>query len=369
MLAGAMETFDEAGVALIGGHSVKDEEIKLGFAITGLIDPAVAAALENPRPGDVLVLTKPLGTGVLAFAEQVGRGHAEGMAAAQSSMATLNQAAAEAMKEVGASACTDITGFGLFGHLIRMLRQGRLAARVFADSLPAFPGVMEALRQGVVPGAIERNREYVGDDLRVAPMVEESCVHLGCDAQTSGGLLIAVAPARLDALRQALRARKVDGFVIGGMDGGPSGQILLARSSEDLIHSPSGQSHEPLLSHPTMNPQMPAGSSAHDGCCADVFQSPQASAAGASSAPESQRAFGALMRSAQAGGVLPEKTKELVLFSLVVLSRCESCFEAHYQKARQMGITEAELEEAAWCAIATGGAPVRMFYQECLERP
>lgn len=368
MLAGAMETFDAAGVALIGGHSVKDDEIKLGFAITGLIDPAVAAALEKPQPGDVLVLTKPLGTGVLAFAEQVGRGHAEGFAAAQIAMTALNRAAADAMKEAGASACTDITGFGLFGHLVRLTRQSRLAARVAADALPAFPGVLEALRQGVIPGAIERNREYVGEDLRVAPEVEEALVHLGCDAQTSGGLLIAVPPARLEALRHALDTRGASAFVVGGILDGPGGQIVLTRSSEETIPAPPPQHHEPPTSQPTMNSQTPPGASAHNGCCADVFQSSQAVPAGDSSVPESRRAFGALMRSVQAGGVLDEKTKELVLFSLVVLSRCESCFHSHYRKAREMGITAAELDEAAWCAIAMGGAPVRLFYEECLER-
>src|ERR1019366_4704744 len=101
----------QAGVALVGGHSVKDDEIKLGFAITGVINPAVAAALEKPNAGDALVLTKPLGTGVLAFCRQIGRDYPAGMAAAEVSMAALNQAAAEAMKEAGASACTDVTGF------------------------------------------------------------------------------------------------------------------------------------------------------------------------------------------------------------------------------------------------------------------
>ena len=138
MLAGAMEIFKEAGVALVGGHSVKDDEIKLGFAITGLIDPAVAAALEKPQAGDVLVLTKPLGTGVLAFCRQIGREYPAGLAAAEISMAALNRAAAEAMKEAGASACTDVTGFGLFAHLLRMLRPGGLGAEIFADALPAF---------------------------------------------------------------------------------------------------------------------------------------------------------------------------------------------------------------------------------------
>ena len=209
MLAGAMETLGQAGVALVGGHSIKDDEIKLGFAITGLIDPAVAAALETPHAGDVLVLTKPLGTGVLAFCEQIGRGNEAGMAAAATSMATLNKAAAEAMKAAGASACTDVTGFGLFGHLMRMARQSNLTAQVFADALPAFDGALEAFREGIIPGAVERNREFLGEGLQVAPDVDEALVHLGCDAQTSGGLLIAIAPDRLAKLQQALAQRGV----------------------------------------------------------------------------------------------------------------------------------------------------------------
>jgi AhpD family alkylhydroperoxidase len=109
-----------------------------------------------------------------------------------------------------------------------------------------------------------------------------------------------------------------------------------------------------------------APSAPHEpGCCADIFE---AKPAAASSAAESQKAFGALMRSVQAAGALSEKAKELILFSLVLQSRCQPCFDAHYQKARELGITQAELDEAAWCAIAMGGAPVRMFYQECLRR-
>ena len=101
----------------------------------------------------------------------------------------------------------------------------------------------------------------------------------------------------------------------------------------------------------------------HDVCCADAFQNQAASG----SAAESQKAFGALMRSVQTAGALDEKTKELILFSLVVASRCQPCFEAHIRKARDLGIPQAELDEAAWCAIALGGAPVKMFYQECMK--
>ena len=356
MLAGAMEKFEEAGVALVGGHSVKDDEIKLGFAITGVIDPAIAAALETPGVGDILVLTKPLGSGVLTFSRQIGRGFPVGLAEAETSMATLNRAAAEAMREAGATACTDVTGFGLFAHLRRMLRQSGLGAEIFSETLPAFSGAVEALRQGIIPGAIERNREYVGEAIRVASDVDEALVNLGFDAQTSGGLLIAVPAERLDGLRRLLARRGAGAFVIGKISGETNGGIKV-KSGTEILEKNSIENHSMKDAN--------SGPVTHgNGCCADIFQNETAP----SSVAESQRAFGALMRSVQAGGVVNEKTKELILFSLVVSSRCEPCFAAHFKKARELGITQAELDEAAWCAIAMGGAPVKMFYQENMEK-
>jgi selenide, water dikinase len=365
MLAGAMEVFEQAGVALVGGHSVKDDEIKLGFAITGLINPKVAAALETPKAGDALVLTKPLGTGVLAFGRQVGRGHPQGMAAAETAMVTLNKAAAEAMQEAGASACTDVTGFGLFAHLYRMLRQSKLGAEIVADALPAFDGAIEALRQGVIPGAVERNREYVGETLRVAPGVDEAWVNLGFDAQTSGGLLIAISPERLDHLRKTLARGGSGAYAIGRVVDSAKREILLVPGSKGSAmktksmkssSSPSRKSSETPIPRP-----MGEG---HANCCADAFQAKGA----ASCADEAEKAFGALIRSVRAGGALSEKAKELILFSLVVHSQCHPCFDAHYQRARELGITPEELDEAAWCATVVGGAPVMMFYQESLKR-
>ncbi len=356
MLTGAMETLAEAGVALIGGHSIKDEEIKLGFAITGTIDPAVAAGLEQPRSGDVLVLTKPLGTGVLSFASQIGR-PAPGLEAAARSMATLNQAAAEAMKTAGASACTDITGFGLLAHLLRLARQGKITARIFADRLPAFDGALAALRDGVIPGAIERNREFLGDDLEVEPGVDESLLRLGCDSQTSGGLLIAVPPQRLARLLTELNDRAVPAFVVGDVVGTSAGRVILTRSSAGAATSVSQADIR-------MENKSPLEPNHGPGCCADVF----AAAGAKGTAAEAQKGFSAMMQAVQAAGALSEKTKELISFALVLQSRCTPCFEAHYEKARALGLTRAELDEAAWCAIAMGGAPVRMFYQECLRR-
>ena len=375
MLAGAMEALGQAGVALVGGHSIKDEEIKLGFAVTGTIDPAVAAALERPQPGDLLVLTKPLGTGILAFARQINRAQPAGLAAAEVSMVTLNRGAAEAMKRAGASACTDITGFGLFGHLLRLARQGRLTAEVFAEALPAFDGVLDALSDGVIPGAVERNREFIEPFLEIEPNVEEAHVHLGCDAQTSGGLLIAITPARLETLQRALAQDGGPGFVIGKFRGPSDGRILLTggKPGQSSASKSSEAGFAPAWALlPTEQPSTPkamnasSDSTAHPAnCCADLFGT--AAASSPSPTIEAQQAFGALIRSVQTPGVLDAKTKELILFGLVLHSRCSPCFGTHYARARELGITQAELDEAAWCAIALGGAPVRMFYQEQLQ--
>jgi AhpD family alkylhydroperoxidase len=272
-------------------------------------------------------------------------------------MAALNRAAAEAMREAGATACTDVTGFGLFAHLLRMLRPARLGAEILAEALPAFPGAVEALRQGVIPGAVERNREYVGEALRIAPGVDEARVNLGFDAQTSGGLLIGVPTERLGRLCQSLAERGAGAFVIGKISGGAAGRIFIKPGDVKISESSSANIHS------MKNPE--TGVAAHsEGCCADIFKNQAAQ----SSVAETQRAFGALMRSAQASGALSEKAKELIMFSLVVSSRCQPCFDAHFRRARELGITRAELDEAAWCAIAMGGAPVKMFYQENLEK-
>lgn len=238
MLKGAMEVFKEAHCALIGGHSIKDEEIKLGFAITGVIESDKVVALETARAGDCLVLTKPLGVGVLNFGRQIDRAHKEGLKAAELSMLELNKDAAEAMVKVGASACTDITGFGLFGHLARMLRRSKVSARIYADLLPAFPGALELLREGVIPGAIERNSEFVGTDLIASEGVGEEYKNLGFCAETSGGLLIALPQKRLNNLLKELASRGVVPVVIGEISERPGVNIeLVLYDKESEIHS------------------------------------------------------------------------------------------------------------------------------------
>jgi selenide,water dikinase len=209
MLQGGIDKLREAGVALLGGHSIKDREIKFGFAVTGVVDPARMTVNSKARPGDVLVLTKPIGTGTLSFARQIGRAPAAGLAEAERSMRELNRAAAEVMTAFGVTTATDITGFGLAGHLSEIAVQSGVEVEVHGASIPVFSGVMDLIREGVVSGAVERNREYASRYLRRAKGAGEELETLLYDPQTSGGLLIAVRASKAPALLAALRKKGV----------------------------------------------------------------------------------------------------------------------------------------------------------------
>lgn len=351
MLKGAMEVLGQANCALLGGHSIKDTEVKLGFAITGTIDAGKAVSLETAQVSDVLVLTKPLGVGVLIFANQIGRSHLAGMAAAEHSMMALNKEAAEVMVGVGVSACTDITGFGLFGHLLRMMRHSKTSARLEAGLLPVFGGVLDLLREGVISGAIERNADFAGDDLIVGEEVSEEFKYLGFSPETSGGLLMAVPQGRQAALLDGLKARGVSGAIIGQViAGGHSVIELVATNDGDKmdIHKKENVQEKSVCCEP--------------GC------SSVTAAGGITTAGDSLKAFMALVSTVTASGKIDQRTKELILFGLVLQQRCHGCFDLHYEKALGMGITKEELEEVMWCAALIGGASTKMFYGECLKQ-
>jgi len=357
MLKGAMEVLREARCTLIGGHSIKDDEIKLGFAITGTIDAGKVVSHESAKIGDLLVLTKPLGVGVLTFANQIGRAHRAGLEAAERSMMVLNKDAAEAMLEVGVSACTDITGFGLFGHLARMMRHSGTAARIYSDTLPVFDGVLELLREGIIPGAIERNAEFVGSDLVVAEDVAEEYRYLCLGSETSGGLLIAVPENRHKRLIDELASRGVGCSSIGEIMRGQPGNIELAAqkiNGEQLMNQ--------------RDKENPVGSSVADPCCCSGAAGVDATHGSdePSTIPVSLKAFREFIDSVSAPGRIDKRTKQLIMYALVVLQRCQSCIIMHHDKALAMGIGKEELEEAAWCAVAIGGAPVRMFHKGLL---
>ena len=212
---GAAAICGEAGIAISGGHSIIDEEPKFGLFVTGTVHPGRIVANSGAQAGDALVLTKAIGTGVLTTAVKRGRLSREGLAPAVRSMTTLNRAAADAMCAVGASAATDITGFGLLGHLGNVLRASSVAsgaalgATLFHDEVPLFDGVAEFLEAGLCPGGTRRNLDFAAPATRFAARLAEPQRLLMADAQTSGGLLIAVSPRKLDTLLDALAARAV----------------------------------------------------------------------------------------------------------------------------------------------------------------
>jgi selenide,water dikinase len=206
---GGFETMRSAGVALLGGHTVQDPEIKFGYAVTGTIDPDRVLTNAGARAGDVLFLTKPLGTGVVATAIKFDRVAERAMAAAIRSMRTLNRAAADAMLRVtGVSACTDITGFGFAGHAVQLAAASGVALVVHASRLPVLDGAGSLVARNKTRG-MATNREHFADRVRVTSGVDPVLEDLCYDPQTSGGLLIATAAAAADELAEELERNGV----------------------------------------------------------------------------------------------------------------------------------------------------------------
>jgi selenide, water dikinase len=217
IFAGGLDKLREAGVALLGGHTVQDSEIKFGYAITGEVDPAAVWSNAGARAGDVLILTKALGTGIVATALKFQRAPADAIDAAMRSMVTLNRGATAALKTLGADAvhaCTDITGFGLLGHGCEMARASGCALEVESGRVPVLPGA-RALVEGNVPGGGRTNAQHFGRQVRVEADVDPRLVQLLYDPQTSGGLLVAVDPRHADAVVQALQTGGVPTARIG----------------------------------------------------------------------------------------------------------------------------------------------------------
>ena len=224
VLRGGADVARAAGAFVLGGHSVDDPEPKYGMAAIGEVHPDRIVTNAGARPGDALVLTKPLGTGVLTTALKRDVLSEADVAPAVTAMTTLNAGAARAMLAVGVHAATDVTGFGLLGHLRTLLEASGAAAEVRAAAVPLLPHAREAAERGAIPGGTERNAASVADAVSFAAGVDQTTRLLLADAQTSGGLLIAVTPERADALVAALRreatpATALIGRVVTGAPG------------------------------------------------------------------------------------------------------------------------------------------------------
>jgi selenide,water dikinase len=216
ILQGGLEKIHEAGAVLMGGHTVDDGELKYGLAVTGTVHPQKIFTNQGAQIGDTLVLTKALGTGLIATAHKAEMAEAGVLQTAVDSMVRLNGPAAEAMKACEAHACTDVTGFGFLGHAFEMASASGLTLRFFYSQMPVFPGAREYAAQGLVPGGAYCNQSYYGPHASLAETIPETERIILFDPQTSGGLLIAVPSRRQKDLLSMLKDKGVSEAAIVG---------------------------------------------------------------------------------------------------------------------------------------------------------
>ena len=205
IMRGGLETLNKYGVTLIGGHSVDNEQIMFGYSVTGLIDPQKIATNAGARPGDVVILTKPIGTGVISTGIKFGKVSKEVIASSVETMLTPGKYAAEAMREFDVKGATDVTGFSLLGHSWEMAKASKVTIEIDASAVPLINGALELASAGMLTSGDKTNREYVGNDVEIAESVDKDLVKLLFDPQTAGGMLIAIAEERAGALLDSLQ--------------------------------------------------------------------------------------------------------------------------------------------------------------------
>jgi selenide,water dikinase len=331
ILRGGIDKMNEAGVAIIGGHSINDDQIKAGFAVTGWIDKNRIVTNAGARPGDVLILTKPLGTGIVAFAGQIDRAAAEHLRAAAQSMTELNRTASEMMLRFGAHACTDVTGFSLMGHLAEMARASGVDVELVWDDIPLLPGVLEYAAAGILPGATERNKASCGRQVDADASLPVEMVDLCYDAQTSGGLLITASKENGNELVKALHdAGIVHATMVGVVAGKGPGRVSLQSTG-----------HRSIPRIESTNKPTVIGGDSQVACGADTAGSP---------------------------ANLDAYTKQAIAVALSVALRCESCLKMHLASARKKGFTLEEIDEAAAIGISFAGAPAKAFYEQLTKQ-
>ena len=230
ILRGGLDKMREAGVLLVGGHSVEDDETKYGLAVTGVIHPDQVLMNRGARSGDKLILTKALGTGIVSTAAKAGAAPADLIAKSIAAMTTLNKGAAEILMETpDVHACTDITSFGLLGHACEMIEDSDVGMHVFASAVPFFEGLQELAEMGILPEGLHRNRQFRMPRIKVSPDCPEWLVDIFFDPQTAGGLLLSVAPEQaVELLDKFHRSGLKDAAVVGEVTGAKKGKIIVS---------------------------------------------------------------------------------------------------------------------------------------------
>ena len=229
ILKGGLDKMREAEVVLVGGHSIEDQELKYGLSVTGLIHPDAILTNTGARVGDRIILTKPLGTGIINTAQKGGMAAPKAVQRAIEVMTELNRKAAELMKGFKVHACTDVTGFGLLGHLCEMLGDGKIGIRISLDAIPILPKAEEYAAMGLVPGGAHRNREFYAPKVEGADGCPPALLDVLYDPQTSGGLLIAIPEEEAEGILGSLQEGGVkEARIIAEVVAKPKGRLILA---------------------------------------------------------------------------------------------------------------------------------------------
>jgi len=228
ILTGGLNKMREAGVVLVGGHSVEDAELKYGLSVTGVIHPNRVVMNQGAQVGDKVILTKPLGTGIISTALKGGEASEQAVAKSVSSMATLNKKASELMLTVDVHACTDITGFGLLGHACEMIEGTDVGMIIRSDAVPYFPEAKEYAEMGMVPGGTARNRDFRLKMVDIDKNVSKVMLDILFDPQTSGGLLMAIPSDDAEPLLKRMHREGIkDAAIIGEVMAKPKGRIIV----------------------------------------------------------------------------------------------------------------------------------------------
>jgi selenide,water dikinase len=217
IMRGGLDVLNKHGVTLIGGHSVDSQQIMFGYSVTGVIDPEKIATNAGARPGDVIILTKAIGTGVISTGIKLAKASAEVAAASVATMLTPGKYAAEAMREFGVKGATDVTGFSLLGHAWEMARASEVTISINPAAVPLLEGALELAAAGVITGADKTNREYVGDDIEINESVSKEMGRLLYDPQTAGGMLISISQEKANGLLMELRKNYPQASIIGNV--------------------------------------------------------------------------------------------------------------------------------------------------------
>jgi len=215
IMRGGLETINKYGVTLIGGHSVDNEQIMFGYSVTGVIHPERVATNSGARAGDVIILTKPIGTGVISTGIKKAHASDAVVAASVETMLTPGKYAAEAMQDFGVKGATDVTGFALLGHAWEMACASKVTIEIDATAVPLLDGALELASKGMLTSGDKTNREYIGADVEIATSVDQNLVKLLFDPQTAGGMLIAIAESNAERILAALRKNYRNAEIIG----------------------------------------------------------------------------------------------------------------------------------------------------------